>query len=510
LAVMVDSGCILLDPTDPSGQTPLEDTRHPGAAWDPCTNNIDLDPLFVTGPLGDHYLRHIGAGQTQDSPCIDAGSTRSELAFDFSLMDYTTRTDSLPDRGYVDMGYHYLPAPEKEKCRLCDLFHDGLINFIDFAKFALNWLEDDCFATGDNCQHADFTFNDFVDNNDLAFFVECWLVEDVCAPIPNPSEWLTPPHLIKDSFPYSIGMAAKTSFDAWSWPVKYEFDCVSGDCSDSGWIDEPNYIDTGLAAGVYGYRVRARDVQPGKEPNECNITKWSVVAYTGTADIIPPAPVPAIILIQAASPNSITMMASEAFDDSGVQYYFEALTVGAHDSGWLDEPNYTDVNLVPDSTYCYRVMARDTSVNFNETIWSPQVCTATPPPPDTLAPLPDPMLFDDVNDANNNNGFPREVLLSPFGQWDYGATMRAILATDQAPAGVPLSNVEYYFECTTDSDFDSGWRTVADYPLIDDRRTYTVKIGGSGLAYRFRVRARDTSTNLNMTDWSIEYPAGVP
>ena len=221
----------------------------------------------------------------------------------------------------------------------------------------------------------------------------------------------------------------------------------------------------------------------------------------------PPAPVPAIISIQAISPSSIMMTASEAFDESGVQYYFEARSPGGHDSGWQDEPNYTDVNLVPGATYCYRVKARDKSINFNETIWSPQVCLGSPPPPDTLAPLPDPMLWDPVVDANGYDGLPREVLLDPFGQNDYGATMRAILATDQAPPGVAPSEVEYYFECQDDSGFDSGWRTVALYPNEDDRRTYTVRLGGSGLAYRFRVKARDASDNLNETGWSAWYPA---
>jgi hypothetical protein len=502
---MVDPLCTLLDPTDPTKRTAL-DTSDPAAPWHPDTNNIDLDPLFVIGPLGEHYLRHIAAGQKQDSPCIDAGSTYSDLAFDPRLM-YTTSTDSQPDRGYVDMGYHYLPGPEIEKCRLCDLILDGIVNFRDFAKFALNWLEDDCFATGDNCKGADFTFNDFVDTNDLAFFIECWLVEDVCAPIPNPSQWLIPPHLVKDSFPYSIGMAARTSFDAWSWPVKYQFDCIFGDCHDSGWIDEPNYIDTGLDAGVYGYRVRARDV-PVNDP--CNITQWSVIAYAGTMDIVPPTPVPAIIFIQAVSPNSITMIASEAFDESGVQYYFQALTIGGHDSGWVDEPNYTDVNLVPDSMYCYRVKARDTSALFNETIWSAQVCTTTPPPPDTLAPLPSKMQWDPVTDANGYDGRPLEVYLPAYDE--YGATMRAIDADDQPPNP---AEVEYYFECTEEgyegvypNGMSSGWRTVALYPNELERRTWTVRIGMSGgYAFRFRVRARDASDNHNMNDWSDEYPA---
>lgn len=127
--------------------------------------------------------------------------------------------------------------------------------------------------------------------------------------------------------------------------------------------------------------------------------------------------------------------------------------------------------------------------------------------PDTLAPLPDPMQWDDVNDANGFSGLPREILLPPYGAFDYGATMRAIDADDQAPAGVAPSEVEYYFECINDSGFDSGWRTVAAYPNELERRTYTVKVGPSGQALRFRVKARDTSDNHNETVWSITYPA---
>jgi parallel beta-helix repeat protein len=494
LAVLIDTGCTLWDPTDPSKQTAL-DVSEPNIIWDPVTNNIDDDPLFVAGPLGDYYLSHFGAGQTEDSLCMDAGSA---LAIDLDMIKYTTRTDELPDTRMVDMGYHY--PLRKEECRFCDLYRDGIINFMDFATFAANWLDEGCFNHDGGCEGADFTLDTYVDFNDLAFFVDCWLVQDVCAPMPNPSEWRIVPHLTSVTHPFSIGMTVKTSYDAWSWPVQYYFQCVYGAGHDSGWQDGTTYEDTGLDIDIYGYRVKARD-------GLGNETEWSIVAYTGTGDTTPPAPVPAIISIQAVSPNSISMTSQIVYDDSGVQYYFESTTPGGHDSGWQNEPNYTDVNLIPDTTYCYRVMARDTSTNYNITIWSPQVCTSTPLPPDTLPPFPDPMQWDDQPDANGYVGLPREVLLDPFGNFDYGATMRAILATDLAPAGVPIAEVEYYFECQNDSAFDSGWRTAALYPNIDDRRTYTVKIGGSGHSHIFRVKARDASDNLNETDWSVWYPA---
>jgi len=75
--------------------------------------NLDLDPLFVTGPWGHHCLSHLGTGHLFDSPCINSGSDLSEtICFDslqgqFCLNTLTTRTDALEDDGQVDMGYHY-------------------------------------------------------------------------------------------------------------------------------------------------------------------------------------------------------------------------------------------------------------------------------------------------------------------------------------------------------------------------------------------------------------------
>ena len=71
-------------------------------------NNIFDDPEFTIGPLGNHYLSHIAAGQLVDSPCINVGS---DLAISLGLDVYTTRTDTVGDIGIVDMGYHYIPEP---------------------------------------------------------------------------------------------------------------------------------------------------------------------------------------------------------------------------------------------------------------------------------------------------------------------------------------------------------------------------------------------------------------
>ena len=64
---------------------------------------IDTDPLFVRGALHNYYLSQTAAGQSSDSPCVDAGSDTAEK---LGLDELTTRSDGMPDEGIVDMGYH--------------------------------------------------------------------------------------------------------------------------------------------------------------------------------------------------------------------------------------------------------------------------------------------------------------------------------------------------------------------------------------------------------------------
>ncbi len=66
--------------------------------------NINADPMFVSGPLGDYYLSQTAAGQASDSACFDSGN---DFAENLGLDEFTTRTDGLSDLGIVDMGYHY-------------------------------------------------------------------------------------------------------------------------------------------------------------------------------------------------------------------------------------------------------------------------------------------------------------------------------------------------------------------------------------------------------------------
>jgi predicted outer membrane repeat protein len=414
---------------------------------------LHKDPLFTAGALGSFYLNPA-------SPCVDAGSSLSGAV---GMSQYTTRIDNQPDSGVVDLGYHH---PILEPCKFCDLVYDGVITFEDFAEFASKWLSNGCSASDGWCSGADFTFDSAVDAFDLAFFADCWLVQDTTAPLPNPAEWEVSPYM-EDK--YAAGMVAVQAIDSWGWDVEYYFDCVYGDGHDSGWISSRAYVDTGLPKGAeFGYRVKARDALG-------NETKWSETRFTGTADTVAPAPEPYIQSIVAPTGvyTSLTMTATTAYDNSGVQYFFDTNTPGAHASGWIDVPVYTDVNLAPETTYCYRVKARDLSARTNETGWSGWVCMRTNTPPESDPPIPSPMQFDP-------NGMPEEVY-GGGGSQDYYAEMTAVTATDASGA------VQYKFLCRSPNEgLSSDWLDVP---------TYNPPLGNKNRSLEFCVIARDIYGN---------------
>jgi hypothetical protein len=437
---------------------------------------IHQDPLFASGPLGDYYLEQLyaGVGQVRQSPCVDAGST---TAGGIGMSQYTTRTDSAPDIGIVDIGFHYRFL---EPCKVCDIVRDGVIQFNDFAKFALEWLDEGCKQANGWCKGADFTFDSRVNAIDLAVFAECWLVEDTTAPVPNPPVWNLKPQLTTGGL--GATMSVKEVMDGWGWPVEYYFDCVYGECHDSGWQSKPSYTDTGLKPGLaYVYRVKARDTSP-----RLNETKWSELGSAGTGDRTPPAPAPRIGSVTPAPNNPralVVALVEPSFDLNGVEYYFDVNEVDSpsgHDSGWIRTTTYTDVNLAPNTQYCYRVRARDMSASQNMTAWSDWVCGVTGAGADITAPTPNPAQWDP-------NGLPAEYW-GGSNSLDYWVEMAVLPATDDS-GGV----IQYYFECIDERGFSSGWT---------DQTIYRVKVGPAGRGYTWRVKARDASGNE--TGWS--YP----
>ena len=123
----------------------------------------------------------------------------------------------------------------------------------------------------------------------------------------------------------------------------------------------------------------------------------------GDPDTDPPAPDPMTWATTpyAAGSTTISMTATTASDSSGVEYFFDETTgnPGGSDSGWQYSPTYVDTGLQPNTSYTYKVKARDMSTNNNETAPSVSVSVITP-----TATLPgqatNPAPFDGEADVN--------------------------------------------------------------------------------------------------------------
>ncbi|MHC4865966.1 MAG: Calx-beta domain-containing protein [Planctomycetota bacterium] len=296
---------------------------------------------------------------------------------------------------------------------------------------------------------------------------------DTDPPTPDPATFDSPPAAVSDT---EITMTATTGTDA-SPPVEYYFDETSGNPggTDSGWVTNPVYNDTGLTASTqYTYTVQMRDslANTGTASAPANATT------DPAPDTDPPTPDPATFDSPpaAVSDTEITMTATTGSDASGpVEYYFDETSgnPGATDSGWVTNPVYNDTGLTASTQYTYTVQMRDSLANTG-TASAPANAT-TDPAPDVTPPSPDPMTWSVV----------------PYSTGTSSISMTAATATD-------TSGVEYYFECTAGGGNNSGWQ---------DSTTYEDTGLSPSTQYTYRVQARDKSANQNATAWSGEASA---
>jgi len=126
-----------------------------------------------------------------------------------------------------------------------------------------------------------------------------------------------------------------------------------------GMINDADYMVFDRAAGLV--TVEAPDTSPPTPTTSA----WSTAPYpTGT--------------------TSIKMYATSASDPHGVEYYFDCLTSGGHDSGWQSSRIYEDTGLSPNTWYTYRVRTRDKSLNQNtgsySTTWRAETHSDNVPP----------------------------------------------------------------------------------------------------------------------------------
>ena len=115
---------------DESGFTSVSYSDVQGGWTDNGTGNIDVDPLFVAGPLGCFYLSQTSAGFPADSPCVNAGS---DTAANLEMDVLTTRRDRIGDTGIVDMGFHY--PITSQVFRHGDFDRDGDLDIDDYAEW---------------------------------------------------------------------------------------------------------------------------------------------------------------------------------------------------------------------------------------------------------------------------------------------------------------------------------------------------------------------------------------
>jgi len=159
-------------PTAELDESSLEINNSIVEGWDgsiPGVGSFSADPLFVPGPEGDYYLSQVGAGQSKDSPALDAGDGS---ALHGGLDGLTTRVDELTDSGTVDLGYHYPVA--RGGYLLGDVDRNDRIDLADFVHLA------DCMAVSldsaipPKCLILDFDFDSNVDLRDAAQFMSCF------------------------------------------------------------------------------------------------------------------------------------------------------------------------------------------------------------------------------------------------------------------------------------------------------------------------------------------------
>jgi hypothetical protein len=304
--------------------------------WGP--GNIDIDPRFVNAAGNDFHLQNITAGQTVNSPCIDAGG---ESAVSAGMFRYSTSTLGAPDTGVVDLGYHY-PMTD-DYCRRWDLALDNFVNFKDLAIFAKSWV-------GMLGSSSSSSYN----GDDLYSFTICWLNEvspDVDPPTPNPMTWAITPHALIGN---SVGMRASTAVDA-SGEVYYQFEDVNG--TPSAWQTDPNYIATGLnPTGEYCFRVRARDKYD-------NTTAWSEPACVSDIGDIeaPTAPTFVPVAVQNITREDANTVSGQfEWDNANYQWdYWHRVIV--------DVTNVTD-NITPRSELIVRFICSDSSCSSDNII----------------------------------------------------------------------------------------------------------------------------------------------
>jgi len=215
------------------------------------------------------------------------------------------------------------------------------------------------------------------------------------------------------------------------------------------------------------------------DPDKVHIT-WTTLggnsSFSSSAegwrpiDTTPPTPNPMTWATEpyATSSTSIRMVATTASDPSGVEYYFDETSgnSGGSDSGWQDSTEYQDTGLQPNTTYTYRVKARDKSTNHNETGYSVSKSAGTP---DTTPPTAE-------FTGNPDGGYPPLTVyftdqstgdISSWS-WDFGD---ADTSSEQSPSHTYKSTGYFTVRLTVSGPWGSDGETKISYVHVSEATT---------------------------------------
>lgn len=480
------------------------------------------NPYFTAGEYGNYYLRSNADAQTPTSACIDAGLTDSNIV---SFYRHTTRTDHALEDAIYDMGFHYILKTDL----VGDLDYDNDVDYNDYFTIFSNWLDHDC-SFPYWCDGTDFNQDGRVNLYDEDV-IRVTFGDDETPPSPNPMSWQQQPYSASAT---SVGMEASLAIDNSGAEVWYEFEgygvIPSTDPSDPNGFEIdlaetvvpkltlPPQIETAAvfedldAHQQYAFRVRASDIRtivvgqnPTVEKPIYNPTGWSQWGFvTVGEDNTPPDPnvmswASAPALVSGADPAQITMTATTASDPSGVEYYFSCTAGGAADSGWQDSSTYIcsqmvdGSNLAVDTTYTFKVKARDKSDSQNPTGSSEPMSVDVPHNPGA-------------------GPIPSAPTIVEGWEYDNAASWHHVVGLTDS---IDDSGIVYYaFECD-----ELGYTTAfikAGDPQVTTS-TYTLKFEGENVVvdfkvspyaapdfvYKWRVVVRDDDYNYNYSNWLI-------
>ena len=313
---------------------------------------------------------------------------------------------------------------------------------------------------------------------------------DTTPPNPDPMFFATAPFATTSS---AVEMTATTASDV-NTPIQYYFEAVTGSCGadigsggvDSGWQTSTSYIDSGLEANkCYSYQVLARDgalVETATSTASSTYTRANIPGAVTFSSVA----VTSFIITNNENGNPTTNPATTfavyatSTDTAFNNVYITAAGGTSSSPVWLTDAqidNTSVTGLTPETSYSFSVVARNGDGDVTAT--STLSATTTVATPDTFAPTPNPLTFE------QSAGIPTDTSTASIA-------MTANTATD------PASPVSYLFTndntaCGADAGtggLSSGWQ-VGD-------STYTNTGLQVNQCYGYTVTARDALGNTGV------------